>query len=224
MGLFDKFKRKDKQTSTQQPTQSIKKESLSNFDCYYIYGLTDNPFRQSNNFKAFGELYKKVIGINGGIIIGSSFHPYQLVNPKGTTVWQAGYVQLYINNKKDEAFNAIINDNGIFLVDPSSSFKDVMVWPDTRLTNEENPIFSKYVPFIIPFLVYRMTEQTNWDIEITLGMETKGNASEYVEQITNLTRFMMPEPSFILGFDEFEETNTSRLIDNFINCKQLLGQ
>ena len=224
MGLFDIFKSKDKQTSTQQTTQSAQKNSLTNFDCYYIYGLTDNPFQQSNDFKSFGELYKKVIGVKGGIIIGSSFHPYQLVNPKGTTAWQAGYVQLFLNNKKDEAFNAIINDNGLFLVDPSSAFKDIMVWPDTRLTNDENPIFSKYVPFVIPFLVYKLTEQTNWDIEINLGMTTKGNASEYVGQITNLTRFMMPEPSFILGFDKFDETNPSRLIDNFINCKKLLGQ
>jgi hypothetical protein len=140
------------------------------------------------------------------------------------TAWQACYVQLYLNNKKDEALNAIINDNGLFLVDPSSAFKDIMVWPDTRLTTHENPIFSKYVPFVIPFLVYNMTEQTNWDIEINRGMATKGNASEFVEQITNLTRFIMPEPSFVLGFDKFDETNPSTLIDNFINCKKLLGQ
>lgn len=99
-----------------------------------------------------------------------------------------------------------------------------MVWSDTRLTNDENPIFSKYVPFVIPFLVYKLTDQTNWDLEINIEMATKGNASDFVGQITNLTRFIMPEPSFILGFDKFDEKNPSRLIDNFINCKQLLGQ
>jgi hypothetical protein len=224
MGLFDIFKKKDKQTSTQQTTQTAQKDALTNFDCYYIYGFTDNPFRQSNDFKAFGELYQKVIGIKGGIVIGSSFHPYQLVNLKGTTVWQAAYVQLYLNNKKDEAFNAIINDNGLFLVDLSSAFKDIMVWPDTRLTNEENPLFSKYVPFVIPFLVYKLTEQPNWDIEISLGMATNGDAAEYVQKTNNLIRFFMPEPSFIVGFDEFDGTNPSKLIDHFINCKQLFEQ
>jgi hypothetical protein len=94
MGLFDIFKTKEKQTPNPQKTQTAQNDALTNFDCYYIYGLTDNPFRQSNDFKSFGELYKKVIGIKGGIVIGSSFHPYQLVNPKGTTAWQAGYVQL----------------------------------------------------------------------------------------------------------------------------------
>lgn len=224
MGLFDLFKSKDKHLPTQQTTQTAPKEALVNFECYYLYGLTNHPFRQSNDFKLFLELYKKVIGTNGGIIIASSFHPYQLINPKGTNVWQAGYVQLYLNNKKEEAFKSIINDNGQFLVDPSAAFNEIMVWPDTRLTNEENPIFSKYIPFVIPFLVYKPTKELNWEIEISMEMATMGNASNYVEQITNLTRFIMPEPSFILGFDKFDETNPSRLIDNFINCKKLLGQ
>lgn len=224
MGLFDIFKSKDKQASTEQTSQKTQKDAMVNFDCYYIYGLTDNPFRQSDDFKSFGELYKNVIGVKGGIVIGSSFHPYQLVNSKGTTVWQAAYVQLYLNNKKDEAFNAIINDNGLFFVDPSSTFEDNMVWPDTRLTNDENPIFSKYVPFIIPFLVYKNAEELNWDVQIALGMQTNGNATDYVRQINKLTRFMMPEPSFVLGFDEFDETNPSKLIDNFINCKKLIEQ
>lgn len=224
MGLFDIFKSKDKPATTQQKSNTVEKNSLKNFECYYVYGLTNNPYRQSNDFKSFGELYKNIVGVKGGIAIGSSFHPYQLVNQKGTTVWHAAYVQLYTNNKKDEAFEAIINENELFLVDPSASFNDIMVWPDTRLTNDENPIFSKYVPYVIPFLIYNSPEQTKWDIEIALGMALKGNASEYVGQITNLTRFIMPEPSFVLGFDKFDESNPSKLIDNFINCKQLLGQ
>lgn len=224
MGIFDLFKSKGTQTSTPETNRNIQQDSITNFECFYVYGLTDNPFRQSTDLKSFGELFKNVIGTKGGIIIGSSFHPYQLVNQKGTTVWHAGYFKFFLNNKKEEAFNEITNNKGVFLVDPSSAFKDITVWPDTRLTYEENPIFSKYVPFVIPFLVYKPTKELNWDIEIALGMATKGNASDYVGQITNMTRFIMPEPSFVLGFDKFDETNPSRLIDNFINCKQLLGQ
>lgn len=100
MGLLHVFKRKDKQTPIPQTPLTTQKDALTNFDCCYIYGLTDNPFRQSNDFKSFGELYNKVIGKKGGIVIGSSFHPYQLVNPKGTTAWQAAYVQIYMNKKK----------------------------------------------------------------------------------------------------------------------------
>jgi hypothetical protein len=80
------------------------------------------------------------------------------------------------------------------------------------------------VPFVIPFLVYRLNDQTTWDVEIQRGISTKGHASDYVEHVTQLIRFFMPQPSFILGFDKFEEENPSRLIDNFINCKKLLGQ
>lgn len=224
MRLFDIFKNIDKQASSTQTSLKTQKDAMVNFNCYYIYGLTDNPFRQSYDFESFRKLYKKVIGVKGGIVISSSFHPYQLVNPKGTTVWQAAYVELYSNDKKDAVFNAIINDNRLFFADPSLTFQDIMVWPDTRLTNDENPVFSKFVPFVIPFLVYNPTEELNWDNEIALGIKTNGNASDYVEQITQMTRFLLPEPSFVLGFDEFDEKNPSKLIDNFINCKLLIRQ
>jgi len=222
--IFDIFKSKNNKTISEQKTSEDKSNVLENFDCYYLYGLTDNPFRQSKDFKAFAELYNEVIGNKGGIIIGSSFHPYQLVNHKGTTVWQAGYVQLYMNEEKDDVFKEIINSNGLFVVNPSTAFEDLNVWPDARLTYDENPIFSKYVPFVIPFLVYNSDHQPNWDIEIQLAMATKGHASEYVEKITNLTSFFMPAPSFILGFDKFEEANPSKLIDSFISCKKMLGE
>jgi hypothetical protein len=100
MGLFNIFKSKDKQTPTPQTAPKTQKGSLTNFDCYYIYGLTDNPFRQSKDLKSFVELYKKVIGIKGGVVIGSSFHPYQLVNPKGiVTSPNLGQV-VKVKNKK----------------------------------------------------------------------------------------------------------------------------
>lgn len=222
MKIFDLFKSKNNTSTSDHQTENADSNALVNFDFYYLYGLTDNPFRQSKDFNAFGDLYKKVIGNKGGIIVGSSFHPYQLVNPKGTTVWHAGYVQLFLNEKKDDAFNDIKNDNSLFLVDPSSAFKELNVWPDTRLTYEENPIFSKYVPFVIPFLTYKSDQPSIWDNEIQIGMATRGDASEYVEKITKLISFFMPSPSFILGFDEFDEKNPSKLIDNFIACKEMI--
>lgn len=183
--------------------------------------MTDHPNRQSNNVKSFESLYKNVIGNIGGILIGNSFHPYQIVNPKGTTIWHASYAKLYLNEDREHAFNSIANENGRFLVDLGRSFHELNVWSDTRLIYEENPIFSKYVPFIIPFLVYKNDEQIKWDQDINIEIALNGHASNYVESVTNLTRFMMPEPSFILGFDEFDEQNPSKLIENFINCKSM---
>ena len=57
------------------------------------------------NFLSFENLYENVIGNMGGIIIGNSFHPYQIVNPKGTTIWHASYVQLYLNENKENAIS-----------------------------------------------------------------------------------------------------------------------
>ena len=223
MGLFDYFKNKQTKDSILAETK-INEISLSNFKFYYLYGLTDNPNKLSNDATAFNKLYKKVIGTRGGIIINNSFHPYYIVNTKGTTVWTAAYLKIYFNEKRDELFDTIINQNGIFMADTSTVFKDINVWPYTRLTHDENQIFSKYVPFIIPFLVYKSEEKTNWDIEINRETNTKENVSTYIDTVTQSIRFFMPEPAFILGFDEFDEKDPSKLINNFINCKSMLGE
>ena len=108
-------------------------------------------------------------------------------------------------------------------MDTSTVFTEINVWPDTRLTYDENPLFSQYVPFVIPFLVKNTDAQPNWDKEINAGIALQGHASNYVNRVTEAIRFFMPEPAFIIGFDEFDEDNPSKLIDSFINCKQMLG-
>jgi hypothetical protein len=211
MGLFSFLKKK-------QPTGV---SPITDFRSYYLYGFTDNPFLQPNDAGAFNQLYAKVIGDMGGLIISGSFHPYQIVNQKGTTVWHVAYLHVHFNENKEEAFRAITREQARFLVDPSDSFKNIFTWPDKRLTFETDPFFSKYVPFIIPFLVYKPQKKLNWDLEIQKEMNQKGHAGDYVESITESIRFFMPKPAFILGFDEFDEQNPSKMIDNFISCKSL---
>ncbi|OUD25374.1 hypothetical protein, partial [Flavobacterium psychrophilum] len=70
-------------------------------------------------------------------------------------------------------------------------------------------------------LVYKSEEQTKWDLELNIEIALNGHATNYVNSINELIRFIMPEPSFILGFDEFDEQNPSKLIENFINCKSM---
>ena len=82
MGIFDLFKSKGKLNSSEPIKEPERKsDSLTNFNCFYLFGLTDNPNRQSNDVKSFENLYENVIGNIGGIIIGNSFHPYQIINP-----------------------------------------------------------------------------------------------------------------------------------------------
>jgi hypothetical protein len=189
---------------------------LTEFTCYYLYGLTDNPFRQSSDIEAFKALYKLVIGEQGGLLIGSSFHPYQLITPKGTTVWQAAYVQTQLDGEAGAVMDSIIPKNRQLLVDPSPAFKSLNIWPDSRLSFEENPVFSKYVPFIVPFLVHKTSEPIQWDLQIEKAMKAHGNPGDYVNSVTEALRFLMPSPSFVLGFDEFNEENPSKLIEHFI--------
>ena len=190
--------------------------NLTEFNCYYLYGLTDNPFRQSEDLESFKALYKRVIGEQGGLLIGSSFHPYQLITPKGTTVWQAAYVQTQLDGEAGAVMDSIVPKHRQLLVDPSPAFKTLNVWPDSRLSFEENPVFSKYVPFVVPFLVYKTAAPIEWDLQIEKAMKAHGNAGDYVNSVTEALRFLMPSPSFILGFDEFKEENPSKLIDHFI--------
>ena len=48
--------------------------NLTDFGCFYLYGLTNQPYRQSTDLGKFGELYSLVIGNHGGLGIASSFH------------------------------------------------------------------------------------------------------------------------------------------------------
>ncbi|MET4142018.1 hypothetical protein [Pedobacter sp. UYP1] len=230
MGILNLFKKKEPINTTNEDDNG-ELPSLSDFKFYYLYGFTDQPNQVSADFDQFNALYKLVIGQIGGAAITNSYHPYFIVNPKGTTVWAAAYIKLYINENKGEVFNNISTAAAIYGVDTSPILKDMHVWPDTRLTNAENPVFSKYVPFIIPFLVSASHPDSslpesshpelNWDKEINSGMATKGNATAYVEQVNAAIKFFMPPPAFIIGFDEFDENNPSGMIDKFIECKSM---
>jgi len=221
MGLFDIFKKKEQSFSTDNENKN--EALLSDFRFYYLYGFTNNPNQSSADTAKFNQLHQLVVGPIGGVTITNSYHPYFIVNPKGLTVWAAAYLKLFMNDKKDEVFKNIIENNAVYAVDTSTVFTNMNVWPDTRLTYDDNPIFGRYVPFIIPFLVVNTDKQLNWDKEINVGIAAKGDASEYVEQVTNAISFFMPEPAFIVGFDEFNETNPSELIDKFIACKPMFG-
>jgi hypothetical protein len=223
MGLFDFFRNKKQQPPLAETEQGPGEPSLKNFQSFYLYGFTNNPSRQSTDINGWGALYHHVIGTRGGIIPGGSFHPYQLVNAKGTTAWQASYVQVYANEKRDEVFRSIASEDAVVWANVTSVYKDLVMWPDTRLSYEENPVFGKYVPFVIPFLCYRSDKAVTWDHMIQSQMAEKGHASGYLEEITKLAGFLMHPPSFIVGFDEFDETNPSKLIDNFISCKKMFG-
>jgi hypothetical protein len=196
--------------------------SITDFASCYLYGLTDNPYRQATDLAEFGRLFERVIGNHGGVGLASTFHPYQLVTPAGVTVWYAAYAQLYAQPNRAELFAAIGDEQARFVVQPPGSFADFHIWPDTRLTSAENPIFSRYVPFVLPFLVRKSEAPLRWDTDFAAA-SAKGDVSSYLESITAALRFVQPAPAFVLGFDAFDEAQPERMIEQFISCRNMLG-
>ncbi|GAB3634501.1 hypothetical protein GCM10027422_00910 [Hymenobacter arcticus] len=196
--------------------------SLTDFASFYLYGLTDNPYQQSTDMQHFGELYNLVIGEHGGVSISSSFHPYQLVNPAGVTVWYAAYAQLYAQPNRTELFGAMADEQARFVVAPPASFSAFHVWPDTRLTSAENPVFSRYVPFVLPFLVRKGPAALRWDAEFAAAAGDRDRIQPYLAAVNEAIRFVQPAPAFVLGFGEFYEEQPEQLIEEFMNCRSML--
>ena len=196
--------------------------SLTEFASFYLYGLTDNPYRQSTDLENFGQLYSLVIGDHGGLSLSSSFHPYQLVNPAGVTVWYAAYAQLYAQPNRAELFGALADERARFVVAPPAAFSEFHVWPDARLTSAENPVFSHYIPFVLPFLVRKGPATLRWDAEFAAAQGDPERVQPYLEAVTEAIRFVQPAPAFVLGFGEFSDQQPNRLIDEFMSCRDLL--
>ena len=196
--------------------------SLTDFASFYLYGLTDNPYRQSTDMAGFGQLYNLVVGTHGGVALSSSLHPYQLINPAGVTVWYAAYAQLYAQPNRDALFGAITDEQARYVVAPPASFADFHVWPDQRLTSAENPVFSHYIPFVLPFLVRKGPAPLRWDAEFAAADGDSARLQPYLEAVNEAIRFVQPSPAFILGFDEFQEQRPERMIEQFMSMRDTL--
>lgn len=204
------------------PTAGPAGPTLNDFAGFYLYGFTNNPYQQSTDFVKFGELYKLVIGAHGGFSIASSFHPYQLINPAGVSVWYTAYAQFYAHPDRVEMFGEMTLEKTPFLVEPPASFAAYNVWPDARLSKAENPVFSRYIPFVIPFLVRKSPEALRWDSEIAAAGSDRERLSWYLDAVKEAITFLQPAPAFVLGFGEFDEQRPEQLIEKFMSYRQLL--
>jgi hypothetical protein len=195
--------------------------SLTDFASFYLYGLTNNPYQQSTDLTKFGELYNLVVGEHGGVGLSSSFHPYQLINQAGITVWYTAYAQLYAQPNRAALFEAMAEEQARFVVAPPASFSEFHVWPDTRLTSVENPVFSHYIPFVLPFLVRKGPAALRWDAELAAA-GNPASLQPYLDAVTAAIRFVQPAPAFVLGFAEFDEQQPERLVERFMDVQPTL--
>ena len=196
--------------------------SLGDFASFYLYGLSNQPYLQSTDLGKFGELFRLVIGEHGGLGLASSFHPYQLVNPAGVSVWYAAYAQFYAQPNRLEMFAEMTLEQATFVVVPPASFAEFHVWPDARLTADENPIFSRFIPFVIPFLVRKSPQALRWDAELAAAEGDKTRFGTYLKAVNAAIKFVQPAPAFVLGFGEFDEQQPERLVEEFLACRDML--
>ena len=196
--------------------------SFADFACFYVYGLTNQPYRQSTDLGKFGEIYNLVVGEHGGLGIASTFHPYQLVNPAGVSVWYAAFAQFYAQPDRVELFGAMTLEKAQFVVVPPVSFAEFNAWPDARLTSDENPIFSRFIPFVLPFLVRKNPDALRWDAECSAAEGDRDRLSPYLKAVSQALHFVQPAPAFVLGFGEFDEQQPEQLVEKFLSCRDML--
>ncbi|MBO9702646.1 MAG: hypothetical protein J7604_20710 [Sporocytophaga sp.] len=208
-----------KKESENRQDESINSDkiTLDSFRKEYIWGFTQgNPMRMSDNKNGFYNLIQPLTGINGTITIGASFHPYQIINQAGDDIWDTLFNVIEVNRFCD--YKKLIEEKYFFHMNtPGPQAFPIGKWQDQRLYTEINPEFSKYVPFIIPYLTYNTGEDPLWLEKLHTAITTVGNAQEFIESVNNASRFLMPEPTFIIGFGIFEKNYPSELIDHYVD-------
>ncbi|GAL87746.1 ankyrin repeat-containing protein [Sporocytophaga myxococcoides] len=193
------------------------KITLNSFRKEYIWGFTQgNPKRMSDDKNGFYKLIQPLTGNNGTITIGASFHPYQIINQSGDDIWETLYKVIEANKFCD--YNHLIEEKYFFHMNtPGPQAFPIGNWEDQRLYTEINPEFSRFVPFLIPYLTYNTLEDPLWLEKLHMGIATVGNAQEFIESVNIASRFLMPEPTFFIGFGVFEKNNPSELIDHYVD-------
>lgn len=194
-----------------------KEISLNSFRKEFIWGFTQgNPMHHSDNKDAFYNLINPLTGNNGTITIGASFHPYQIIDRSGNDIWETLYNVIKAHKFCD--YQELISNNYFFhMTPPGAQAFPINMWQDNRLSYEVNPEFGKYVPFLIPYLTYNNDDEPNWLKELTSGIESVGNAHAFIDKINSASRFLMPEPTFIVGFGDFDKNNRVALINHYVD-------
>jgi hypothetical protein len=204
------------------PLPPLTVPTFNDFACFYLYGFSNQLYQQSPDLAKFGELFSLVIGEHGGVGIAGTFHPYQLLGPGDLSVWYAAYAQLYAQPNRFELFAEMTLEKAQFVLLPPASFAEFHLWADTRLTTDENPIFGRFVPFVIPFLVRKDPELLRWDKEFAAAGGDKARLAPYLKAVNEAIRFVQPAPAFVLGFGEFDEQQPEQLIEKFLSCRDML--
>lgn len=211
--MFNLFKKK-KQT----PIESENKfEIPSNWEHSYIYGfISGDPFQTISDLDAVAVLIKNTVGHKGFIALDSIFHPYNLVNHKGVTAWDLAWFRVY--SQDNGGFIREIGDNKnatVVNVETLNLKENFRIWPNADLDPEKNVQYSKYVPFVFPYLVYKNNDEPHWSKMIKAELELQGHAQTYIENFNSVFSKVVKGHVMTLGFGEFDRENPDDLIEKF---------
>lgn len=211
--MFNFFKKK-KQTQTESKSQF---GIPSNWEHHYIYGfIGGNPFQTISDLNAVAVLIKNTVGQKGFIALDSIFHPYNLVNHKGATAWDLAWFRVYTQD--DGRFIQEIGENKnatVVKVETLNLKDNFRIWPNDDLNPEKNEQYSKYVPFVFPYLVYKNDDEPHWSKMIEAELELQGHAQTYIENFNSVFSRFVKGHVMTLGFGEFDRENLDDLIEKF---------
>lgn len=189
---------------------------ITQFRKEYMWGFTQGyPIKHSKDKEAFNKLMT-LVSKTGAISIGATFHPYHLLDGKGNDLWEIFLKTIEINNSS--VLEILKDKKKIYHLDvPSAEQFQIVKWDDERLFVEHNPEFGKFVPFVLPFISYNDGEDPLWLTKLQEGLKEKYTAKDFIDKVNDAVRFFLPQPTFILGIDEFDKDNSSQLIDHYVN-------
>ena len=211
--MFNLFKKKtESQAEKKNPF-----EIPSNWESHYIYGfISGNPYQTINDLNVVVEIVKNTVGTKGFIGLDTIFHPYNLINHKGATAWDLAWFKVYLSDNGKFIREIGENKNATVVKAETFGLKDnFRIWPNDSLNPEKNKQYSKYVPFVFPYLVYKNNDEPHWSNMIKAEVALQGHAQTYIENFNSVFSKFVTGHVMTLGFGEFDRENLDDLIEKF---------
>ena len=215
--MFSLFKKKQTDNTEKSPESKEPFEIPSNWEHHYIYGfINGNPHQALSDLNAVIEIIKNTVGNKGFIGIDSIFHPYNLMNHKGTTAWDLAWFRVYFQDNGKFIKEIAYNKTATVIKSEQLNLKDnYRVWPNNELDPEKNPQYSKYVPFIFPYLIYKNNDEPHWLKMINEEMKIQGHAQTYIGNFNSVFSKFIDGHIMTLGFGEFNRENLDDVIQKY---------
>lgn len=215
--MFNLFKKNKKQQTEKKNVEENPFEIPSNWEHNYIYGFVNgNSFQTINDLNDVTEIIRNTVGNKGFIGIDSIFHPYSLVNHKGVTAWDLAWFKVYVHDNGKFIREIAENKTGTVVKTETLNLKDnYRIWPNNDLDPTKNKQYSKFVPFVFPYLVYKNNDEPHWSKMIKAELEIQGHAHTYLENFNSVFKKSISETIMTLGFGKFDRENLDELIEKF---------